>query len=117
MHWVLSCCIVLQIDYSQYDFPREIWFIQNQVQVISKTATIIPVILFGIFGNILLMNIILANKPLRTATNLLIANMAAADLATILICPTMFVVHDFYQNYELGAVGCKTEGFLQGKIY
>uniref|UniRef100_A0A1B0CUX5 Putative 7 transmembrane receptor n=1 Tax=Lutzomyia longipalpis TaxID=7200 RepID=A0A1B0CUX5_LUTLO len=40
--------------------------------------------------------------------------MAAADLATLLFCPAMFMVNDFFQNYELGEIGCKIEGFLLG---
>lgn len=77
-------------------------------------GTFIPIILIGCIGNILLIIVILRNRGLRTATNLLIANMALADFLTLLICPTLFMIHDFYQNYELGSVGCKMEGFLEG---
>lgn len=83
-------------------------------EVSLKLGTFLPIIILGSLGNIFLIFIILKNRGLRTATNLLIANMALADLLTLLICPAMFLIHDFYQNYELGAVGCKLEGFLEG---
>lgn len=38
--------------------------------------------------------------------------MAVADVLTLLICPAMFMINDFYQNYQLGSIGCKMEGFL-----
>jgi len=56
--------------------------------------------------------LIAANRSLRSPTNLIIANMAVADLLTLAICPAMFMLNDFYQNYQLGYVGCKMEGFL-----
>lgn len=87
-----------------------------QWEVTLKACAFVPVILFGIFGNIILLIIISKNRSLRTPTNLLIANMAVADLATVLICPVVFMFHDFYQNYQLGAFGCKSEGFLQASL-
>lgn len=63
-----------------------------------------------------MLSIIYRNRVLRTPTNLLIANMAAADLATLIFCPAMFMVNDFFQNYELEELGCKTEGFLLGAL-
>ncbi|GAB0090852.1 neuropeptide FF receptor 2 [Sergentomyia squamirostris] len=101
-------------DFSIYDFPREIWTIIADWEVILKVTTFIPVIVFGVIGNALMLNIIYRNRVLRTPTNLLIANMAIADLATLILCPAMFMVHDFFQNYELGYIGCKCEGFLLG---
>uniref|UniRef100_A0A7G3AA83 Putative 7 transmembrane receptor n=2 Tax=Lutzomyia longipalpis TaxID=7200 RepID=A0A7G3AA83_LUTLO len=101
-------------DFSEFDFPREIWVIIAEWEVVVKVTTFIPVIIFGVIGNILMLSIIYRNRVLRTPTNILIANMAAADLATLLFCPAMFMVNDFFQNYELGEIGCKIEGFLLG---
>lgn len=79
-------------------------------------VTYVPIIIFGLIGNALLITIILRNRYLRTPTNLLIANMATADFATLLICPIMVMYRDFFQNYILGPVGCKSEGFLQASL-
>lgn len=40
--------------------------------------------------------------------------MAVADFLTLLMGPAFFMVHDFFQNYQLGAAGCRLEGFLEG---
>lgn len=106
----LSC----QIDVSQYDFPHTIWFVIPKEQMTIKLVTMVPLVLFGIIGNSLLLNIIGRNRALQTPTNLLLGNMVAADLATLLFCPLMFLCRDFFQNYILGAWGCNLEGYLQG---
>lgn len=81
-----------------------------------KVSTFIPIIVFGLAFNFIIIVLLAKNKSLRTPTNLLIANMALADFLTLLIGPILFMVHDFYQNYELGAVGCRLEGFLEGSF-
>lgn len=105
-----------QIDVSKYNFPKEIWYRIPDQEWIAKVVSFVPVILFGLIGNALLITIILRNKNLRTPTNLLIANMATADFATLLICPIMVMYRDFFQNYLLGPVGCKSEGFMQASL-
>lgn len=102
------------MDVSIYNFPIELYYMLPKWEVTIKATAFVPVILFGVFGNIILLTIISRNRNLRTPTNLFIANMAVADLATVLFCPIVFMFHDFYQNYQLGAFGCKSEGFLQG---
>ncbi|XP_049289226.1 neuropeptide FF receptor 2-like [Anopheles funestus] len=104
------------MDFTVYDYPREIWRLKPAWEVALKTITFIPLILFGVLGNAILCYILVQIRALRTPTNLLIVNLAVADLATLLICPVMFMFHDFYQNYVLGAIGCKMEGFLQGSL-
>ncbi|XP_058065577.1 neuropeptide FF receptor 2-like [Anopheles bellator] len=104
------------MDFTVYDYPREIWSILPAWEVALKTVTFLPVILFGFLGNAILCYIIVQIRALRTPTNLLIANLAVVDLATVLVCPLMFMFHNFYQNYVLGATGCKLEGFLEGSL-
>lgn len=111
----LSYFLSQQIDLSQYDFPHTIWFIISKRQLTIKLVTIVPVIIFGVLGNSLLLNIIARNRALQTPTNLILGNMAAADLVTLLFCPGMFLCRDFFQNFILGAIGCNLEGYLQGK--
>ena len=90
-----------------------IWFRISDVSLGIKVGTFIPIILFGLFGNFIIIHLIVQNRSLRTPPNLLIANMAVADFLTLLICPAMFMMNDFYQNYQLGWLGCKMEGFLE----
>lgn len=78
-----------------------------------KTVAFIVVVIVGIVGNILLLSVVLGNRSMRSPTNLLIANMAVADLATLVILPWVFVCMDCFQNYVLGEIGCKAQGFLE----
>ena len=102
------------MNVSIYNYPREIWVTIPVWEIVIKTVTFLPLITFGIFGNIALLCIIFTIRALKTPTNMLIANLAVADLATLVICPVMFMLHDFYQNYVMGCIGCKLEGFLEG---
>lgn len=79
---------------------------------LKATASIVMVIL-GIVGNALLLTVVLRTRSMRTPANLLIANMALADLATLVILPWIFICMDCFQNYILGEVGCKAQGFLE----
>ncbi|XP_039447113.1 neuropeptide Y receptor type 2-like [Culex pipiens pallens] len=104
------------MNVSIYDYPREIWVTLPPWEMLVKTIAFLPVISFGIFGNIALLCIVGTIRALKTPTNVLIANLAVVDLATLIVCPMMFMVHDFYQNYVMGAIGCKMEGFLEGSL-
>lgn len=42
--------------------------------------------------------------------------MAAADLLSLLIHPWVFLTYDFFQNYQLGSFGCKTEAAVECSI-
>uniref|UniRef100_A0A336LRQ1 CSON001565 protein n=1 Tax=Culicoides sonorensis TaxID=179676 RepID=A0A336LRQ1_CULSO len=102
-------------DTTQWNFPNVIWIRNSNDEILLKVVTLIPVVIFGITGNSILLLIIAKNRSLRNMpTNILIANMAVADLVTLAICPLLFLFHDSYQNYILGAYGCRLEGFVQG---
>lgn len=73
-----------------------------------------PIISCGIIGNLLLLNIVFRNRALHTPTNYILVNMIAADTLTLIVCPVMFICSDFFQNFVLGPLGCKMDGFLQG---
>ncbi|XP_073847147.1 neuropeptide FF receptor 2 [Musca autumnalis] len=104
-----------QFDFSKWDFPEDrIWLHIPETEMIVKICTFVPILIFGLIGNFIIIRLIVMNRALRTPTNLIIANMAAADFLTLLICPSMFLINDFYQNYLLGSAGCKLEGFLEG---
>ena len=107
--------MLLKFDFSKWNFPEDrIWLHIPEGEIIVKICTFIPVLIFGLIGNYVIVRLIVLNRSLRTPTNLIIANMAVADFLTLLICPVLFMINDFYQNYMLGSVGCKMEGFLEG---
>lgn len=104
-------------DVSAYDFPKTIWYMIPSGEAAIKLVTLVPVIGFGMIGNLILLNIIARNRALQTPTNLILANMVTADTITLLFCPAMFICRDFFQNFVLGAVGCNMEGYLQGNEF
>lgn len=57
------------------------------------------------------------NRALHSSTNYILANMIAADTLTVLFCPAVFICTDFFQNYLLGFLGCKLDGFIQGAFH
>ncbi|KAK5641359.1 hypothetical protein RI129_009906 [Pyrocoelia pectoralis] len=73
----------------------------------------LPVVIWGIFGNLSLLYIIIRNSYLHSPTNLLIANMAFADFILLFVHPWIFLAHDFFQNYPLGEFGCRFEGAFE----
>lgn len=96
-------------------FPNEIWVVVPTSEILLKVLTLLPVVLFGLFGNLALLYIILKFKQLRTPSNIITANMAAVDLAYLFIHPWIFLTKDFFQNFQLGEVGCKIDGWLECK--
>lgn len=104
-----------QTDYSQEEFPPDmIWEMLPFREILIKTMTLAPVILFGILGNALLIYIIYRNQALHTATNSLIFNMAVADLLSLIVNPVLFLFEEIFQNYKLGVFGCKLEAMVEG---
>lgn len=115
----LSCIFfsnLKEIDFSQHDFPREIWFSKPSSEIVYKLIMLMPIILCGVIGNLLLLNVVFKNRALHTPTNYILSNMIVADTLTLVFCPAMFICGDFFQNFILGTLGCKGDGFLQGSV-
>ncbi|XP_076241027.1 neuropeptide Y receptor type 2 [Calliopsis andreniformis] len=100
------------IDTTKYQFPTKIWRIRPTWEVIIKIISVLPIVTIGSLANAGLIYVVVKEKSLRTTTNLLIVNMCIADLGTCLICPWMFLCIDLFQNYILGEIGCRLDGFL-----
>ncbi|XP_055626107.1 neuropeptide Y receptor type 2-like [Toxorhynchites rutilus septentrionalis] len=104
------------INTTRHRYPDEIWEQLPVQDIATKLAILVPIVVFGVVGNLALLEVIVVNRSLRTPTHLLIANLALVDVITLLLCPPMFLLHDFYQNYVLGPVGCKLEGLIEGGL-
>jgi hypothetical protein len=89
------------------------WIRKADWELGVKTVAFIVVVMLGIVGNVLLLSVVVRNRSMRSPTNLLIANMAVADLVTLAVLPWVFTCIDSFQNYILGEVGCKAQGFLE----
>ncbi|XP_061514772.1 neuropeptide Y receptor type 2 isoform X1 [Anopheles gambiae] len=101
---------------SLYNYPLELWSTIPESELIVKLCVFLPIIVFGLLGNGILLEVIFSNRTLRTPSHLLIANLVVTDFLTLLVCPLFFMTHDFFQNYLLGPVGCKLEGLIEGGL-
>ena len=74
------------------------------------------VTLLGMIGNLLVVYVICSRKKLRTLTNLLLLNLAIADLLFVLICPpfTAYQFATYHWPFQgiLGNILCKLMHYL-----
>ncbi|XP_077295430.1 neuropeptide Y receptor type 1 [Arctopsyche grandis] len=104
------------MDASMFDFPNKIWTVRPLWEVVVEIILYMPILIGGVISNVTLLTMIVKYKRLQSPTNILIASMAGVDLVNLILCPWMLSVHHFYQNYVLGAVGCKMEAFLSASL-
>lgn len=81
------------------------------------TPVIFGIITFvGLLGNLLVMHVIRARKKMRTVTNLLLLNLAVADLSFVIICPPFtayqFATSEWPFHGILGNIICKLMHYL-----
>lgn len=111
----INSVLLLQIDYINTPFINSIWNHKEWDYMVIQISIFLPIVLFGISGNVLIIYVIAKNRYIRTPTNLLLGNMAAADLLSLLIHPWVFLMYDFFQNYEFGPVGCLGDAAIECK--
>ncbi|KAL0821964.1 hypothetical protein ABMA28_005352 [Loxostege sticticalis] len=106
----------LNIDTSEHDFPNVLWVVKPASEMAIKATFMVLVGVTGIFLNLIILIILIRNRWLWCASNLLVGNLALVDLITLLFCPWFMLVKDFYQNYVLKTFGCQFEGFMQATL-
>ncbi|GIX81856.1 substance-K receptor [Caerostris darwini] len=105
---------ISDFNVSNWDFSNHttLWIILPAHEIALKVLALLPIMILGIFGNVAILIVMLRIKGMRTCTNIFICNMALADLMTILCCSWTIIVVDAYQNFILGKVYCKLDGFF-----
>lgn len=68
--------------------------------------------LFGVTGNTLVIYVIFSRKKMRTVTNILLLNLAFADLAFVLVIPNCTAYQFATSNWILGDAACKLMHYL-----
>ncbi|CAH0725551.1 unnamed protein product, partial [Brenthis ino] len=114
MNWTVDD--LNDLDLSQIPFPNTLWHIKPAKEIALKSTAMLIVGVVGIFLNSVILIILIKNKWLWTASNILIGNLAFIDLVTLIFCPWFMLVREFYQNYVLKTFGCRFEGFLQATL-
>lgn len=66
------------------------------------------VFLFGVFGNVLVIYVVLTQKSMCTPTNIFLVNLSVADLLVLLVCmPSALVEFQAKEVWLLGTFMCK----------
>ncbi|XP_046408877.1 allatostatin-A receptor-like [Ischnura elegans] len=90
---------------------------EDKMLLVHLVSIIVPVIfgiivLVGLFGNALVVVVVAANQTMRSTTNLLIINLAVADLLFIVFC-VPFTATDYALPYwPFGDAWCKIVQYL-----
>jgi len=81
------------------------------------TTIVVPVAfgliaLVGIFGNALVIIVVSTNSQMRSTTNILILNLAVADLLFIILCVPFTATDYILNSWPFGLVWCQTVQYL-----
>ncbi|XP_030573949.1 allatostatin-A receptor [Drosophila novamexicana] len=66
----------------------------------------------GFFGNLLVILVVLLNKNMHSTTNLLIVNLAAADLLFVIFCVPFTAIDYVTQHWPFGKMWCRSVQYL-----
>ena len=95
------------------DFERNLITVHHFTTVILLTLYI-PIFLVGLFGNILIIVSVSADK-VRKAKLYFLVNLALSDLAVTVFCMPTSIGTNVYRLWVYGQFLCKFTAFIQGK--
>ncbi|XP_011351068.1 allatostatin-A receptor isoform X3 [Ooceraea biroi] len=104
----LANCSGEACDGIKFDFDREL---------VGKILMVVVPLFFGMIGilglagNSLVVVVVAANPEMRSTTNILIINLAVADLLFIVFC-IPFTATDFVMPWPFGNIWCKIVQYL-----
>ena len=78
--------------------------------IVPVAFTIIAIV--GIFGNALVIIVVSTNTQMRSTTNLLILNLAVADLLFVCFCVPFTATDYVLSDWPFGHVWCQTVQYL-----
>ena len=83
------------------------WVKQMEMVVSIVVPILFAIIVFvGFVGNLLVVLVVTFNKQMRNTTNLLIMNLAVADILFIIFCvPFSATAYAFPHNWRFGDIG------------
>ncbi|CAG0897682.1 unnamed protein product [Darwinula stevensoni] len=97
-----------------FDFETSFELSENLQRFVS---TVVPIlfgitVLVGFIGNTLVVLVVLANQQMRSTTNILIFNLALADLLFIIFCVPFTATDYAVPSWPFGQVWCKIVQYL-----
>ena len=117
----VTCCLsddgshVCFINYNYSDYSNIT--VPSDVELAVRWTYTTIVFMFGFFGNLAIIHILLTNRLLlKASVNKFILNMSIADFILTCAGPILFTIRDVSSPFwPLGAAWCHLEGYIQGK--
>lgn len=84
-------------------------------EVALKVTFYVIAFLLDVVGNVMVLLIISLNKRMRSATNVLLLNLAVSDLMVAAFCMWAHLGNQITSNWPFGPFVCKINTFIQGE--
>ena len=83
---------------------------------VSLHETVVPVlfgliIVIGVIGNVMVLYVILRHRQMRTSLNVLLMNLAVADLGFLIFCVPLTIYHYASPSWGFGEVVCRLSSY------
>ncbi|XP_022530522.2 cholecystokinin receptor-like [Astyanax mexicanus] len=72
------------------------------------------IFLISVFGNLLIIVVLIVNKRMRTVTNSFLLSLAVSDLMMAVFCMPFTLIPNLLEDFIFGAVMCKTVTYFMG---
>lgn len=73
------------------------------------------IFLLSVFGNLLIIIVLMMNKRMRTVTNSFLLSLAVSDLMMAIFCMPFTLIPNILEDFIFGAAMCKTVSYFMGK--
>ncbi|KAL0203675.1 hypothetical protein M9458_001693, partial [Cirrhinus mrigala] len=70
------------------------------------------VFLLSVFGNLLIIVVLIVNKRMRTVTNSFLLSLAVSDLMMAIFCMPFNLIPSLLEDFIFGAAMCKTVAYF-----
>nr|XP_057941628.1 cholecystokinin receptor-like isoform X1 [Doryrhamphus excisus] len=72
------------------------------------------IFLISVFGNLLIITVLILNKRMRTVTNSFLLSLALSDLMMAIFCMPFTLIPNILEDFIFGAAMCKTVTYFMG---
>ncbi|KAI3366070.1 hypothetical protein L3Q82_009892, partial [Scortum barcoo] len=72
------------------------------------------IFLISVFGNLLIIVVLMLNKRMRTVTNSFLLSLAVSDLMMAIFCMPFTLIPNILEDFIFGAAMCKTVSYFMG---
>ncbi|KAL7852651.1 hypothetical protein SRHO_G00184360 [Serrasalmus rhombeus] len=72
------------------------------------------IFLISVFGNLVIIVVLMVNKRMRTVTNSFLLSLAVSDLMMAVFCMPFTLIPNLLEDFIFGAVMCKTVAYFMG---